>query len=229
MSLLQDSSEIKEAARLIAGLLGAKPAQAEAAPSAPPAEEPRPAPVQAAPAPVLPAAVQPEQAAPAVASPPPVPEMPVSVPPAVAAPAPPAPASAPAQVQAAPLPEAEFRGDRLENALSALCRRAGFTGAVVADRSGLALALYNSPVDGGLLAAFTSVLGDALEKAGPMLGQTGAESISMDINYTDKVVLRRFNIDNRPYFLMVLCPQTVEERSEIEVSIDEIASIMTAS
>ncbi|MBI5189159.1 MAG: hypothetical protein HZA22_00595 [Nitrospirae bacterium] len=222
MSLLQDSSEIKEAARLIAGLLGAKPAQAEAAPSAPApapaAEAPRPAPVQAAPAP-------------AVASPPPVPEMPVSAPPAVAAPAPPAPApaSAPAHVQAAPLPEAEFRGDRLENALSALCRRAGFAGAVVADRSGLALALYNSPVDGGLLAAFTSVLGDALEKAGPMLGQTGAENISMDINYTDKVVLRRFNIDNRPYFLMVLCPQTVEERSEIEVSIDEIASIMTAS
>ncbi len=122
--------------------------------------------------------------------------------------------------------EGEFRGDRLENLLFSMCRRGGFSGAVVSDRTGLPLAVYNSPVDGDTIAAFTSVLGDTLVKAGTFLGQHDAEYISMDINQTDKVVVRRFAFDEMEMFLMVLCPQDMDERAEVEVSIGQILSIL---
>ena len=122
--------------------------------------------------------------------------------------------------------EGEFRGDRLENLLFAMCRRGGFSGAVVSDDTGLPLAVYNSPVDSDRIAAFTSVLGDALAKAGDFLEQHGAEYISMDINHVDKVVVRRFFYDEIEMYLMVLCAQSMDERAEVEMSIEQIISIL---
>lgn len=122
--------------------------------------------------------------------------------------------------------EGEFRGDRLENVLVAMCRRGGLNGAVVSDNSGLPLAVFNSPVDADSIAAFTSVLGDALNKADRFLEQRGADYISMDVNYEDKVAVRRFSAGGTDLYLMVLCGQAVDERSEMEVSIRQIASIL---
>jgi predicted regulator of Ras-like GTPase activity (Roadblock/LC7/MglB family) len=120
-----------------------------------------------------------------------------------------------------------FRGDRIEKALQVMCKRGDFTGAVIADVSGLPIAAYNSPVSTNALAAFTSVLGTALEKAAHLLEQNGADNISMDINYADKVVLRRFNIKGLQYYLMVICPQNIDERSEIELSLEQIITILS--
>lgn len=119
------------------------------------------------------------------------------------------------------------RGDRIEKALEVLCKRGGFSGAVIADINGLPLAVYNSPVGVNALAAFTSVLGSALEKAGHLLEQHGADNISMDINYADKIVLRRFSIKGLQYYLMVICPQNIDERSEIELSLEQIVAILS--
>jgi len=122
--------------------------------------------------------------------------------------------------------EGEFRGDRLENLLFSMCRRGGFSGAVVSDETGLPLAVYNSPVDSDRIAAFTSILGDALAKAGLFLEQHGAEYISMDINLVDKVVVRRFLYDGMEMYLLVLCSQAMDERAEVEMSIEQIVSIL---
>jgi len=122
--------------------------------------------------------------------------------------------------------EGEFRGDRLENLLIAMCRRGGFSGAVVSDGTGLPLAVHNSPVDSDRIAAFTSILGDALAKAGLFLEQHGAEYISMDINLVDKVVVRRFSYDGMEMYLLVLCSQAMDERAEVEMSIEQIVSIL---
>ncbi len=122
--------------------------------------------------------------------------------------------------------EGEFRGDRLENVLFAMCRRGGFTGAVVSDSTGLPLAVFNSPVENDRIAAFTSVLGDAMAKAGLFLEQHGAEYISMDINYEDKAVVRRFVYAGMEMYLMVLCAQSMDERAEVEMSIEQIVSIL---
>ncbi len=139
-------------------------------------------------------------------------------------------------IKKAPLPEpieveeegAEqmYRGDRLENALYAMCKRGGFRGSVIVDSDGLPLAVYNSPVEEETLAAVTTVLGAALGQAGQLLNQTGANTISMDIDYVDKVVIRRFSINDLPYFLLTICPQEVDERAEVELSIDKVASIL---
>jgi hypothetical protein len=135
------------------------------------------------------------------------------------------------QAPAPPVPvageiEGEFRGDRLENVLYAMCRRGGFSGAVVSDSTGLPLAVFNSPVDNERIAAFTSILGDTMAKAGDFLEAYGAEYISMDINYEDKVVVRRFFYTEMEMYLMVLCAQSMDERAEVEMSIEQIVSIL---
>jgi predicted regulator of Ras-like GTPase activity (Roadblock/LC7/MglB family) len=124
-------------------------------------------------------------------------------------------------------PQLAYRGDRLEYALASLCQRGGLSGAVVADAQGLPLADYQSPVGGEVLAAFTSVLAGALERAGQLLGAQGADIISMDLNYTDKIVLRRFALEGEPYFLLVICSQDLDERTEVELSIDQITAILS--
>lgn len=129
-------------------------------------------------------------------------------------------------------PEAEFsigseRMDPLEHALLRMCKRGDFHGAVLADFGGLPLAIYNSPVEGELLAAFTTIMGESLVKAATLLNHTNANNISMDINYVDKIVLRAFPVGESQYFLMIICPQSVDERAEVEVSIAHISEIIS--
>lgn len=119
-----------------------------------------------------------------------------------------------------------FRGDKLENVLYAMCRRGNFQGAVVADEQGLALAIYNSPVEGDVLAAFTIVLGEAIEKAGRFLEQYDANNISLDINFVDKAVVRKFSVGDNSFYILVICEQEIDERSEIELSIEQVAAIL---
>jgi hypothetical protein len=119
------------------------------------------------------------------------------------------------------------RLDPLEHALLRMCKRGGFHGAVLADFGGLPLAIHNSPVEGDLLAAFTTVMGESLVKAATLLNHTNANNISMDINYVDKIVLREFAVGEAQYFLMIICPQTVDERAEVEVSIAHISEIIS--
>jgi hypothetical protein len=188
MTLLSDSSEIREAARLVAQILKPVAASSPEAPASPEA--------------VRQADATPIPATPAVTT---------------------APEASAANAEPVP----EFRQDRLELCLAAMCRRGGLTGAVVADDRGFPLIVHNSPVGDDVLASFTTVLGDALEKAGTILGQHGAETISMDINYAEKIVLHRFVIADHPYYMMVLCPQDAEERSEVVMAIEQITAILT--
>lgn len=122
-----------------------------------------------------------------------------------------------------------YRGDRLNEALVSMCNRGDFHGAALADNRGLPLAVYNSPVDDDVIAAFTSVLGDSLDKTTRLLNQPAANNISMDINYMDKLVLRKFFIGNEPYFLLIISPQHVDERAEVELTITHISSILNLS
>jgi hypothetical protein len=119
------------------------------------------------------------------------------------------------------------RADRLEFVLDALCLRAGLAGAVLADDSGLPMAVHGQSLGTENLAAFTSVLGEALEKAGRFIGHFSADYISMDVDYEHKLVLKRFLFEQRPYFLMVLGPQAVDDRSELEVTVGQVVSLLS--
>ena len=120
----------------------------------------------------------------------------------------------------------EYRGDQLEQVILNMCKRSHFSGAVVTDDTGLPFAVVNPPVSMEAVSAFTVVLGGALERAGSLLGHHGAEYLTIDINYEEKIILRRFLIADTPYFLLAICPQDIDERSEIEISIDQIVSIL---
>jgi predicted regulator of Ras-like GTPase activity (Roadblock/LC7/MglB family) len=113
-------------------------------------------------------------------------------------------------------------GDTLERALSGMCRRGGFKGAVIADRDGLPIAVYNSPVNDEILAAYSTILGESLEKAATFLNQPDANNISLDINIIDKIVLRKFNINRNTYYVMIILAQNIDERAEVEILISQI-------
>lgn len=111
--------------------------------------------------------------------------------------------------------------------LKELCEKSDYYGAVIADEMGFSLADYNCPINSEALAAFTSVLGDSLEKAESILEQESANNITLEINETDKVGLRRFNALNSTYFLLVICPQAAVFPGFIEPTISEIIAKLT--
>ncbi len=120
-----------------------------------------------------------------------------------------------------------YRGDRLENTLFAMCKRGGFIGSMLVDANGLPLAVYNSPADDESIgAAIAMTLGEALEKTGRLLNQGEVNNIAIDINYTDKTVIHRFTLEDLSYFLMIVCSQEIDERAEVELSIENIISVL---
>lgn len=110
--------------------------------------------------------------------------------------------------------------------LAEMCKRGGFSGAVVADRSGLPLAEFNPPYDRDVLAAYSALLSEALERAGQLLGKRDANNLSLDVNYVEKLVVRRFVSGDQEFCLLIVCPQSVDERSELELSIDQILTVL---
>ncbi|MCK5003746.1 MAG: hypothetical protein KAS21_01585 [Candidatus Aminicenantes bacterium] len=126
-----------------------------------------------------------------------------------------------------PPPQLEDEGaNLLERSLSGMCKRGGFHGAVIADLDGLPVAVFNSPVNEDILAAYTTILGESLEKAASFLNQPDANNISIDINILDKIVLRKFTPDKTSYYLMVISPQNIDGRAEVELVINQISQIL---
>ena len=118
------------------------------------------------------------------------------------------------------------RAERLEDVLIQLCRRAGAGGAVLADEAGLPLAAYNSPVDHESVAALTSILGDSLRHAGRLLQRRDINHISLDVDYEDRMVLRRFAGAGTTFYLVALCPQALDDRAEMELTSVQLIEII---
>jgi predicted regulator of Ras-like GTPase activity (Roadblock/LC7/MglB family) len=121
------------------------------------------------------------------------------------------------------------RGERLVGSLRLMCDRAGFRGALVLDSNGLPLAVHEPAFSNESVAALTVVLDGALKRAAQMLGAGDLVHLSIDINYEDKLVFRRFEAGAAPYFLVVVTPQEVDERAEVELSIDQLGHIIGAT
>lgn len=118
------------------------------------------------------------------------------------------------------------RGERLQRALSQLCTRARLRGAAVADEQGLPLAVYNAPYRVDALGAVASILGHALAHAAKVLDEGTAHTITMNLGLDDKVVVRRFDSGDDAYYLVVVCADELDERSEVELSLAQLASIV---
>jgi chromosome partitioning protein len=120
----------------------------------------------------------------------------------------------------------EFHTDFLGGILEKMCSAGGFYGAIIADSMGFPLADFSSPLAVDTLAAFSSVLGDSLVKAGSMLEQEGANNISMDMNDTDKIVLRSFVVHDSLFYLLAVCPQEVNAPGEMQAAVTAIVDVL---
>jgi hypothetical protein len=123
-----------------------------------------------------------------------------------------------------PVEEPGLHSDMYEDILGSMCSKGNSYGAVVADKIGLPLASYQSPLSVDSLAAYTTVLGDSLDKASLILDQPNANNISLDINDTDKFVMRKFQVLDNTYYLLVVCPQVSDVLGEMELAVSRIVS-----
>lgn len=121
------------------------------------------------------------------------------------------------------------RGERLSTSLRLMCDRAGFRGALVIDGDGLPLAVHEPAFAAEGVAALSVVLDKALKRASEILGSGDLVHVSIDINFEDKLVLRRFEVASAPYYLVLVAPQESDERAEVELSIDQLGHIIGAA
>ncbi len=119
-----------------------------------------------------------------------------------------------------------FTSDKLEELLANLCHQSGFQSAVVADEKGLPIGGINTPASIDVLAAFSAMLGDVLDRVPHFLDQYESGNISLDINYVDKVVVQKFLIDEEHFYLLIICSQDIDERAYIELFSEQISRIL---
>ncbi len=119
-----------------------------------------------------------------------------------------------------------YREAKLERALGGLCERAGFTSAAIVDERGLPIAVRTMAFAPEAVAAFATILSDALVRAAGLIGKSSPMSFSVEIDYTSKAVLRRFIVRELPYLLLVFCPQDVDAQTEIELAVEPLSTIL---
>ncbi|MEN8134991.1 MAG: ParA family protein [Thermodesulfobacteriota bacterium] len=117
--------------------------------------------------------------------------------------------------------------DDIKDALQELCEGGGFYGAVVADEMGFPLADYRSPIGVDVLATCSSLLGEALVKAGGIIEMPDVNNLIMDINGEDKLVLHRFSILEEGYVLVAVCPQDVDAIGDIGLAAARIVNSLS--
>ena len=117
--------------------------------------------------------------------------------------------------------------DKIREVLADLCGNGGFYGAVVADGMGFSLADYESPLSVDALSTYSSLLGEALSKAGSIIEMPEANNLVMDINENDKMLLHRFAILDDLYSLVAVCSQENEAIGEISLAANRIAGILS--
>lgn len=120
-----------------------------------------------------------------------------------------------------------FRDDRIQHLLGAMCRRAGFTGAVLADREGLPLAAYHSPASIEAASACSSVLGEAMARAASLLEQSHVNHISMTVSETEKICLHTFAVNGLPCHLLILAAQEIDEREEMLQCVRQLTQLIS--
>ncbi len=121
------------------------------------------------------------------------------------------------------------RGERLQRLLAQMCARATFRGAAIADDQGLPLAVHNLPYRAEALGAIASVLGQALATVAKAAERPDLATITVEVGFDEKLVVRRVVEADVSYYLLVLCPIGGDERGEIELSLRQLTTIVGRS
>ncbi|MBU0484885.1 MAG: ParA family protein [Proteobacteria bacterium] len=116
--------------------------------------------------------------------------------------------------------------DQMVGILDRMCKQGGAYGGVVADEMGFPVAFNKVPVDVDSFAAFAPLLGETLTKAIDIMELQEANNISMEINETDKIIFRRFEITGNTYYLLAISPQEADMVGEMIVAEIEIINAL---
>ena len=118
------------------------------------------------------------------------------------------------------------KGARLEESMIEMCERGGFIGAVVAELTEFPVAVFRSGPGHQAVAALFSAYGKMLPYAMSTLKTRKVSGVSVAVSLWDKAVVRRFDINDIPHYLMVFCSKKTDERVEVESSISLIISTL---
>ncbi len=121
------------------------------------------------------------------------------------------------------------REERLARALRMMCQRSGFSFAAVVDERGLPLAVHGDQLTDNAIGAVVTIASEGLTKIGGMVDEWSVEHVSFDIGFAARAVIRAFTIGEQSFYLMLICRQDIDERSEVELSIDAITAIISDS
>jgi len=114
---------------------------------------------------------------------------------------------------------------RLTEALITMCNRGNFTGALLADKSGNLIAYHNNPLAANIVAPVIAAVGESMEKAALGLRLTNANNISMDIDDNNKLAINKFEVYGDYFFLVVICSQKIDQKTELNLSLPGISLI----
>lgn len=113
----------------------------------------------------------------------------------------------------------------LEDILADLCRRGGFSGAMIADDMGLPVAVSHLRQNQDALAALATVMGESLKQADAILDLKEAETLSLWMSKDEKIILRSFTAQESKLYLLVFAPTNAEPASLLNKAV----SIITAA
>lgn len=123
-------------------------------------------------------------------------------------------------------PQFATRQEKLDAVLQTACERGGFSGAALADTSGMLFSAVSAPLDAGALSAMAAVLADALERVAKLGVSYVPETISLDVGFSDKLVMRTFAAGSTSLCLLVFCPAEVDAGSELELTVGAVSAIL---
>jgi hypothetical protein len=117
--------------------------------------------------------------------------------------------------------------DRLATVLATLCRRAGFNGALLADGTGLPLAVYRC--DPHVKAACGALLGKALDQTNRILRDAEANNIVLEIENDEKIRVRRFRAGSNSFYLLTQYSHPGADRDEVDLALAQLVPALSVS
>ena len=120
----------------------------------------------------------------------------------------------------------KYTDEKLEHLLKNMCLRGNFSHALLADEDGLTLAEYGQSYQYDKVTALGSILAATLEQGKTLFDSDENVNILLELNLLDMAVLRSFNVKESNFYLLVIAPQEIDVKNEVELSMQKVATLL---
>ena len=119
------------------------------------------------------------------------------------------------------------REDKLRHKIRELAQRSRSRIVVLSDDQGLPLVAQGDAIDSERVSAAVTLLGDTLSRVGRIVGRPDAHYVALELSFDERLVVLQFEVQERTYYLFSIGPSDVDIRSELELSIMQVDSILS--